>query len=403
MKPLTSCALFGATRVFAGIKDAIILQHSVAGCNYGSLNFRYPSNMGDIRQASTIAYENNVIRGGADILTKGLVNADELYAQVKIIFVISGCIPNMIGDDVASIIEDSQVSKKVIHVNAPGYGGTMEEGTETALLALADLVKPHEKSSGPSINILGIFTDDPEAMGDILALEEALNKKVKINFNTCMSCIEDVEHISRAHLNIYFGYGEALAQVLQRKFGTDYLVCDYPYGIHGMENFLNLLAEKLNVDFTEEIAELNAQGEAIARLSVDYLQNIYQLPAFLIVDKARFSGLKKFVTEELGMYLSFAKTNDTTDVDEIKNALNNSLPALLCGSSFLADLSREYQVPLVRLTYPVTDEVSITRTGFLGVRGTAHFLEKVINASLQMTYKKDSLFPKMRKECSDED
>ena len=37
MKPLSSCALFGAVRALGGIKDALILQHSVVGCQWGSL------------------------------------------------------------------------------------------------------------------------------------------------------------------------------------------------------------------------------------------------------------------------------------------------------------------------------------------------------------------------------
>lgn len=402
MKALTSCALFGATRVFAGISDALVLQHSVAGCNYGTLSFRYPSRMGNVRQASTIVYEENVIRGGAEILAKGLREADELYDNIKTVFVISGCIPNMIGDDVEGIIANNPISKQVVHVNAPGYGGTMEDGTETALLALAGLVKPCEKSEKASVNILGIFPDDPEAMGDILNIEEVFGNKVAINFNTCSSSMSDIESLGAAHLNICLNSGEDLAKALQRKFGTEYICCDYPYGINGMVEFLDLVGNKLGVDFTEEIENLNFKGEELARRAVDYLQNIYQLPAMVVVDKVRFSGLKKFLSEELGMYIGFAKTNDQTDVNEIKKELSKSVPALICASSFVSDLAREYNVPLIRITYPVIDEVSINYTGFLGARGTANFIEKIINASLQMEYKKNSLFPEIRKECQDE-
>lgn len=31
MKPLSSCALFGAARALAGVRDALVLQHSVVG------------------------------------------------------------------------------------------------------------------------------------------------------------------------------------------------------------------------------------------------------------------------------------------------------------------------------------------------------------------------------------
>lgn len=402
MKALTSCALFGATRVFAGISDALILQHSVAGCNYGTLSLRYPSNMGNIRQASTIVYEENVIRGGAEILAKGLKEADELYDNIKTIFVISGCVPNMIGDDVEGIIANNPISKQVIHVNAPGYGGTMEDGTEAALLALAKLAKSQTKSEQPSVNIFGIFPDDPEAMGDILNIEEIFGAKVGINFNTCFSSIEEIEDLGSAHLNICLGCGIDLAKALQRKFGTDYICCNYPYGINGMIEFISKIGKMLGVDFTEEIAQLNEKGKELARRAVDYLDNIYQLPAMLVVDRVRFSGLKKFLSEELGMYLSYAKTVEETDLNELKQELDKSVPALLCASSFAADLARDYNVPLIRITYPVVDEVSLNYTGFLGARGTAHFIEKIVNISLQMEYKKNSLFPVIRKECQNE-
>lgn len=402
MKALTSCALFGATRVFAGISDALVLQHSVAGCNYGTLSFRYPSRMGNVRQASTIVYEENVIRGGAEILAKGLREADELYDNIKTVFVISGCVPNMIGDDVEGVIANNPISKQVVHVNAPGYGGTMEDGAEAALLTLASLVKPFEKSKKPSVNIFGIFPDDPEAMGDILNIAEVFGNKVAINFNTCSSSMSDVESLSVAHLNVCLNSGEDLAKALHRKFGTEYICCDYPYGINGMVEFLSLVGHKLGVDFTDEIEKLNSQGIELARRAVDYLENIYQLPAMLVVDKVRFSGLKRFLSEELGMYIGFAKTNDQTDVNEVKQELEKSVPALICASSFVGDLAREYSIPLIRITYPVIDEVSINYTGFLGARGTANFIEKIINASLQMEYKKNSLFPEIRKECQDE-
>ena len=55
MKPLSSCALFGAVRALGGIKDALILQHSVVGCQWGSLAFRYAGKPYDVRQASDLS------------------------------------------------------------------------------------------------------------------------------------------------------------------------------------------------------------------------------------------------------------------------------------------------------------------------------------------------------------
>ena len=63
MKPLSSCALFGAVRALGGIKDALILQHSVVGCQWGSLAFRYAGKPYDVRQASDVIYDEDVVNG----------------------------------------------------------------------------------------------------------------------------------------------------------------------------------------------------------------------------------------------------------------------------------------------------------------------------------------------------
>ena len=79
MKPLSSCALFGATRALRGIRDAVIVQHSVIGCQWGSLVFGYADKSYAINQASTVVYEDEVINGGEKQLIKAL-------GQVKICF-----------------------------------------------------------------------------------------------------------------------------------------------------------------------------------------------------------------------------------------------------------------------------------------------------------------------------
>ena len=50
-------------RALAGIKDALILQHSVVGCQWGSLTFRYAGKPYDVRQASDVIYDEDVVNG----------------------------------------------------------------------------------------------------------------------------------------------------------------------------------------------------------------------------------------------------------------------------------------------------------------------------------------------------
>ena len=158
MKPLSSCALFGAVRALGGIKDALILQHSVVGCQWGSLTFRYAGKPYDVRQASDVIYDEDVVNGGEKVLRKALQEAERIFAHCGAVFVVSGCVPNMIGDDVDGILATTEGSQKLLHVKAPGYAGNIDSGVETAYLALLPLLRTAEKKQAATINILGIMS-----------------------------------------------------------------------------------------------------------------------------------------------------------------------------------------------------------------------------------------------------
>ena len=106
MKPLSSCALFGAVRALSGIRDALLLQHSVVGCQWGSLAFRYAGKPYNVRQASSVIYNEDVVRGGEKVLRTALQEAEQVFPQCGAVFVVSGCVPNMIGDDVEGVLAD---------------------------------------------------------------------------------------------------------------------------------------------------------------------------------------------------------------------------------------------------------------------------------------------------------
>lgn len=218
MKPLSSCALFGAVRALGGIKDALILQHSVVGCQWGSLAFRYAGKPYDVRQASDVIYDEDVVNGGEKVLRKALQEAERIFAHCGAVFVVSGCVPNMIGDDVDGILDTTEGSQKLLHVKAPGYAGNIDSGVETAYLALLPLLRAAEKKHAATINIFGIMNDDPYADNDLKELKKFLGSKVKINCALQDCSLRDIAAMPQAELNICFGYGELLAQKMQEKF-----------------------------------------------------------------------------------------------------------------------------------------------------------------------------------------
>jgi nitrogenase molybdenum-iron protein beta chain len=53
---------------------------------------------------------------------------------------------------------------------------------------------------------------------------------------------------------------------------------------------------------------------------------------------------------------------------------------MIFGSSMEKKLAWELGVPLLRIFYPILDEVSISDAPYAGVTGTIHLTERIINS-----------------------
>ena len=243
--------------------------------------------------------------------------------------------------------------------------------------------------------------DDAFADNDIKALEKIFNKKVRINCTLHRCTMQDIEHLAEATLNVCFGYGISLAKKMQEKYNIPYIECDYPYGISGSKEFLKILAEKLQIDFSEEITCLEQQAKSLAYRSSDYLPTLYQAPVALIADKAHLQGLVKFFTEEVGMRVMIVKDTAGYNLNDLEKDIIDYAPVLLCGSSWLNDLAAKYTLPLLRVAYPTFDRVCFTDKTYIGAYGAAHIIEDIINITLQLRYKEQGVYSDLNMECAD--
>ena len=67
---------------------------------------------------------------------------------------------------------------------------------------------------------------------------------------------------------------------------------------------------------------------------------------------------------------------------DMNRALKASGVSLIFGSSFEKKIASELQASLVRISYPVIDEISLSDMPFIGFSGIAHLCEKIINSIL---------------------
>lgn len=406
MKAPFGCKLLGAQQALGGIRDGVILFHSVVGCNFGSMAFHFAScDMTEVRQTCTVISDNEVVFGGEHALEKALSSAEELYHPV-VIFVVTGCVSDIIQDDVKRIAAafERTHGRKVIAVEAAGYRGNFQIGYEAGMKALGMVMEgpqaekemspmpekgqepkkkvpekgseDAEKCKAPQVNILGIGADDPHHVSDLEALEELFGGKARICTAFSKTDLAGVRRAPEADLNLVFGYGVELAKDMEKRFGIPYVCLDYPYGLTGARQLWRVLESRFGLNFDAEEAAFQARTAEGAKGIYSYLQALYGLPAAVVGSGARAAGLARFLSAELGMEIEVcAKREALQDIEETYDEVRRSEAAFLFGSSFEQELADELEIPLLRFDFPVFDRICLTKRPYIGAEGTLCLLE----------------------------
>lgn len=406
MKAPFGCKLLGAQQALGGIRDGVILFHSVVGCNFGSMAFHFAScDMTEVRQTCTVISDNEVVFGGEHALEKALSSAEELY-HPAVIFVVTGCVSDIIQDDVKRIAAafERTHGRKVIAVEAAGYRGNFQIGYEAGMKALGMLMEgpqaekeisptpekgqetkkkvpekgseDAEKCKVPQVNILGIGVDDPRCASDLEALEGLFGGKARICTAFSKTDLAGVCRAPGADLNLVFGYGVELAKDMEKRFGIPYVCLDYPYGLTGARQLWKVLESRFGLNFDAEEAAFQARTAEGAKGIYSYLQALYGLPAAVVGSGARAAGLARFLSAELGMEIEVcAKREALQDIEETYDEVRRSEAAFLFGSSFEQELADELEIPLLRFDFPVFDRICLTKRPYIGAEGTLCLLE----------------------------
>ena len=134
------CTLTGALSVTTGVKDAVTIIHGPAGCAHHNVSLFFSllqeQDTGAIPAIRcTDLRESEVIFGGEEVLCALLQKtAREGW---KSVFVLSTCVVDTIGDDVAAVCSH-EYGVPVCYIPTSGFlGGVFQTGYENALLALS--------------------------------------------------------------------------------------------------------------------------------------------------------------------------------------------------------------------------------------------------------------------------
>ena len=390
MQPSAACKLFSTYRSSISVKDSYVLLHTTIGCNWGTSAFHIPSKLNDIRQASTVIYNEDVVFGGEKILRKAISNVIDMY-NPKILFIISGCVSDILGEDFQTEIRKYSENRDIIYLKAPGFTNDMEDGQIEAIKSMVDLMETEGKKAN-SINLVGLLSDDYMINADINNIKKMLGSKININSIIPFDTIKNIKAAPQAELNVVFKGFETIGVLMERKFNIPYIVVEYPYGIENSKDIIKKVYRSLNLDPEKEIRRNEDYTISKLKNIYDYVRHLYSVPCSIFGDNLRASSMKNFLEDELGMDVQVYYESGDNDMNEFKKLLKDSNASILFGSSFEREIAEELEISFIRYTYPVFDSISIGSKGYAGFDGVINLLEDMINSFMTINYRRKTQY-----------
>jgi nitrogenase molybdenum-iron protein alpha/beta subunit len=391
-----------------GISDCITIIHGRNGCHCGSLLLQ------------TLGSEQNSVR----VLTSGLKASDEVYSgeerlasairmadrtfHPRAIAVLNCSAPVIMGEDVEGLemLLEGEIDSELIAMDAGGPEGPAWLGYEEALTHLVPRMICNEDAPKKGINLLGFKADDFCSRGDLAEIKRMLQDH-DLSLNSVIGCstFQEMQKAPEAELNVLLG-GDGLdcAKAMQEQFDIPYISVPYPYGLVNSRKFIEDIAGALGTCARQQVFDLERNRvKSIIQRAHMFFQGLYSTPAAVVGEGGRAFDLADFLSNELGMdvkLLVISSSNYETskrmqsvepswrklmiqpDRWEMNQAMKEAGVSLIFGSTFEKRVASQIQASLVRVSYPVLDQISLSNLPIAGFSGIAPFSESIINSIL---------------------
>jgi nitrogenase molybdenum-iron protein beta chain len=345
----------------------------------------------DLRQASSVLYEEDIVYGGKASLEKAFGLMNELY-DCAVVFVLTGCVAEIMDDDVEGIIGNVPSRTPVFLIKAAGFKGDMVSGITDAMKVLVDNMVGKDRRKN-SVNIIGIFSDDFRVDADLKSIKRLLGGNIELNSVIPYDNYNEIISAPAAALNVVFEGFEHVGKHMEQRFGIPYVVVNYPYGIEGSKKFAAKVMDAIGYKDMDFIEKLEIHTVKKLEMAYGYVHRLYGMPVAVRGDYARANALKAFLQNELGMNVEVFRDNFYDGgQDEFEEAAGKSNSVFIFGSSFERRMADELNISLIRYTYPVFDSISIGDRSYAGFDGVINLIEDMANASMTMRYRRDGMY-----------
>ncbi len=441
INPIFTCQPAGAQFASIGIRDCIGIVHGGQGCVMFVRLLFSQHYKESFELASSSLHEDGAVFGALNRVEEAVDVLLMRYPHVKVVPIISTCSTEVIGDDIdgvvrklnGTLLKDKFAGREVhlIPIHSPSFVGSMVSGYD---VAVKEFVSYFAKKSTPSdkINLITGWVNP----GDVTELKHLLSvMEIEANvlfeieaFDSPLmpggnhvshgdTTIEELADTANARatfaLNRYEG-GRA-AEYLEAEFEVPAVIGPTPIGIRNTDAFLKRLSDVTGKPIPESLVRergiaLDAITDVTHMFLADKKVAIYGSPD-LVISLAQFCldmemkpvllllGDDNTKYKEDPRLKEFQEKLDykmevivNADLWELENRIKNEGLELdlIMGHSKGRFISIDYNIPMVRVGFPVYDRAGKYRHPVVGYRGAMLLAEEIANAWFaDMEYKRN--------------
>jgi nitrogenase molybdenum-iron protein beta chain len=408
-----------------GIHKCLPHSHGSQGCcayHRSALTRHYK----DPVMATTSSFtEGASVFGGQANLMEAINNIFTIYGP-EVIAVHTTCLSEVIGDDLAQIINKAQADgkiprgKRVIHTNTPSFKGSHVTGFANMVQSMVQYFAENTGKTLGQINVIPGFVE-PSDMEEIKRIVAEMGIKCVMFPDTSGvvngpldgkfhmyprggATVSEIASAGDSANTIALGRTASLpaAKLLDTKCKVPFEILDLPIGLRATDTFVDTLRKIAGVSVPESL--MVERGQVVDVLT-DMHQYFYGKKAALVGDPDHLISLAQFLTD-MDMKVLYAVTGTPAgpkferhikqftgektaiahglgaDMFHFHQLIKNEKPDLIFGNTYAKYIARDEDIPLVRVGFPIYDRVGHQYFPITGYRGALRLLEKILNAVL---------------------
>ncbi len=424
INPAKTCQPIGALYAALGIHRCMPHSHGSQGCSayhrmHLSRHFREPA-----PATSSSFTEGASVFGGAANLKTSIRNIFTIY-DPDIIAIHTTCLSETIGDDLPTIIKQSEIpeGKRVIHANTPSYTGSHITGFSNMVKAMVSyLAESTEPVKKEQVNILPGFVN-PGDMREIRriihemgipmimlpdtanVLDSPLTTRYEM-YPEGGTKIEEIIDSGNSKLTLSLGSwaSDAAGAVLYDTCSVPCIPLKTPIGIRATDDLIMALKEQFNVDVPKSLeiergqvidtlidTHFHYQGKKVAIFGdpdivialTEFILTMGMIPKYVLTGTPG-SKFETEITRMLkGNQIQGSIVKAEGDLFELHQWIKEEPVDLLIGTTYGKYIARAEDIPLVRVGFPILDRAVHPLMPVTGYRGCLRLIEMISNALLE--------------------